>query len=146
MVGPYAFTHTATYQGRVAVHNMYEKHKEVAKYHAIPRVVYTEPEVATVGMTETHLRHQKIKYKTNLVPIDIIGRANTSDISSGFVKVIVSRTGVLLGASIVSPRAGEMIHELALAVNLGLTADDVASTIHAFPTWSEAVRIACSNI
>jgi len=53
---------------------------------------------------------------------------------------------VLLGAAIISPRAGEMIHELALAVNLGLTAHDVASTVHAFPTWSEAVRIACAGV
>jgi pyruvate/2-oxoglutarate dehydrogenase complex dihydrolipoamide dehydrogenase (E3) component len=146
VAGPYAFTHTASYQSRVAVHNMYEKHKVVAKYHAVPRVVYTDPEVASVGMTEAHLRHRKIKYLTNAVSIDIIGRANTSNRMDGFVKVITSRTGTLLGATIVAPHAGEMIHELALAVNLGLKADDIASTIHAFPTWSEAVRIACAGI
>jgi len=146
VTGPYAFTHTASYQGRVAAHNMFNRQKVVAKYHAVPRVVYTNPEIAAVGMSEEHLKHQKIRYRSNAVAIDIIGRANTTGEMTGFVKVLVSRSGILLGASIVSPSAGEMIHELALAVNLGLKADDVASTIHAFPTWSEAVRIACAGI
>ena len=66
--------------------------------------------------------------------------------STGFVKIIAYQNGVLLGASIVAPRAGEMIHELGLAVQNHLTAEDIAHTIHAFPTWSEAVRIAAAKI
>jgi len=146
VTGPYAYTHVASYQSRIAVHNMFKKHKLIAKYHAIPRVTYTDPEIASVGMTEDQLKRQGIAFKTHATPIDIIGRANVADVHSGFVKVIVSKTDVLLGASIAAPHAGEMIHELALAVNLGLTAQDVASTIHAFPTWSQAVRIACAGI
>jgi len=146
VAGPYAFTHIASYQSRVAVHNMFKRHKVVAKYHAVPRVLFVDPEVATVGMTEDQLNRQGIHFKTHAVPVDIIGRANVSDRHEGFVKVIVSKTNVLLGAAIVAPRAGEMIHELTLAVNLGLTAEDVASTIHAFPTWSEAVKVACAGV
>ena len=62
------------------------------------------------------------------------------------MKVIADKRGVLLGASIVAPHAGETIHELTLAVQHGLTAAEVATTLHAFPTWSEAVRVACAKI
>jgi len=80
-------------------------------------------------------------------PISVVARANTSGRSDGFVKVIaLKKSGVIVGASIVSPHAGEMIHELALAVNHSLTVQHIESTIHAFPTWSEAVRIACAKI
>lgn len=143
VTGPYGFTHMASYQSRVAVHNMFKRHKVVAKYHAVPRVIFANLETATVGLTEDQLKRQGLKYKTHIVPIDILGRANVTDMHEGFAKIIASHTGVILGAAIVAPRAGEMIHELALAVNLGLTVHDVASTIHAFPTWSEAVR-ACA--
>lgn len=146
VTGPFAFTHMASYQSRIAAHNMFHREKVVAKYHAVPRCVYTNPEVAAVGTTEEELKAKGIKYHTNAVPTSVIGRANTSNQSAGFVKVIVSRTGVLLGASIVAPRAGEMMQELAVAIHNGLKAEDVAATIHAFPTWSEAVRIACAGI
>ncbi len=147
VVGPYAFTHMASYQSRIAAHNILHRKKIVANYHAVPRCVFTDPEIAAVGRTEVEARQLGLGLKIAAVPTSIIGRANTSNKDVGFVKVIATKPkGVIIGASIVAPRAGEMIHELALAVNLGLTVDDVASTIHAFPTWSEAVRIACARI
>lgn len=147
IVGPYRFTHTAAYQSRVAVHNMFHReHKVTAQYHAVPRCVFTEPEIACVGYTEAQLKERKVAYVTSAVPISIIGRANTSGIDSGFVKILATKYGTLMGASIVSPRAGEMIHELTLAIQHRMTARAVSETIHAFPTWSEAVRIACQKI
>lgn len=147
VTGPYRFTHTASYQSRVAVHNMFHRDNQVvAKYHAVPRCVFTEPEVACVGYTEQQLQDKGIKYQVSAVPITVIGRANTSGVASGFVKVLASKNGTLLGASIVSPRAGEMIHELTLAIQHGMKARQIAETIHAFPTWSEAVRVACNRI
>ncbi|MBP6042369.1 hypothetical protein KA529_05105 [Candidatus Saccharibacteria bacterium] len=112
----------------------------------MPRCVFIEPEIASVGITEAEVREHKITPKIGLTAISLIGRSNTSNSSTGFVKVVANQKGVILGATIVAPRAGEMIHELALAVKMGLTAADVASVIHAFPTWSEAVRIACAKI
>ncbi len=146
VVGPYAFTHMASYQSRIAAHNMFKREKVIAKYHAVPRCVYTSPEVASVGMTEHEARTKKLSIKVNAVPTSIIGRANTSNERAGFVKVITTSKGVLIGATVVAPRAGEMMQELALAIQNGLKAEDVAATIHAFPTWSEAVRIACAGI
>ena len=146
VTGKFMYTHPAAYQSRIAAFNMYEKKKIRAKYHAIPRCVFTLPEVAAVGMTESQVKDLKISYQIGAVPISVIGRSNTSNQRDGFVKVIASHTGVLLGATIVSPRAGEMIHELAIAVNHSMKAEIIADTIHAFPTWSEAVRIACQKI
>ncbi len=147
VTGKFMFTHVASYQSRIAAHNILHSSKVVAKYHAIPRAVFISPEVAAVGMTEEEAKSSKTKYKIGAVPISIIGRANTADQQEGFVKVIALRkSNIIVGASIVSPHAGEMIHELALAVNHGLTTNHIESTVHAFPTWSEAVRSACAKI
>ncbi len=147
-VGPYLFTHTATYQSRIAANNILHPRKRVsADYRAVPRCIFTNPEVAAVGLTEAELKVKKIAYKKAIVPITVIGRANTSDVNDGFVKVLAqAKTGVLLGATIASPHAGEMIHELALAIQNRMRAQQVADTIHAFPTWSEAVRVACAKL
>jgi mercuric reductase len=146
VAGPYQFTHTAIYQSRLAAHNMWHKQKVAADYRAIPRCIFLNPEVASVGMSEDECIRRDMKFKKALAPISIIGRANTTNTDDGFVKVITENDGTLIGASIVSPRAGEMLHELTLAIQYGLTAQEVANTIHAFPTWSEAVRIACAKI
>lgn len=147
VVGPYRFTHTASYQSRVAIHNMlHNKGKTAVDYHAVPRCVFVDPEIASVGMSEQQLKEKKIPYKAATVPVNIIGRANTSNVEEGFVKVIMNKRGVLVGAAIVSPRAGEMIHELTLAVQHKMTPKDIVDTIHAFPTWSEAVKMACRKV
>jgi mercuric reductase len=146
VVGPYMFTHMAEYQSRLAAHNMWHRKKVPVDYRAVPRCVFINPEIASVGLSEDECRAKKIRIKTALAPISIVGRANTSNVSEGFVKVITKTDGTLIGASIVSPRAGEMLHELTLAIQIGLDAHTVATTHHAFPTWSEAVRVACSRL
>lgn len=147
VVGPYRFTHTAAYQSRIVAKNIFRLHpKASVDYHAIPRCVFVEPEIACVGLTEQQLLDKKIPIQSAIMPISVIGRANTSDVHDGFVKVIADRKGKLLSASIVSPRAGEMIHELTLAIQHGMKADAIVETVHAFPTWSEAVRMACHKI
>ncbi len=147
-VGPYQFTHMATYQSRIAAHNLLHPRKKLATdYRAVPRCIFTNPEIASVGATEQELIAQKSNFKKAQVSITAVGRANTSDVSEGFVKVLAdTKTGALLGATIASPHAGEMIHELALAIQNNMRAEQVADTIHAFPTWSEAVRVACAKL
>lgn len=146
IVGPFQFTHTGNYQSYLAVHNMFEEHKIKTDYTVIPRCVFADPEVASVGITEAMVLEKGIKIKKAVVPISILGRANTTDQFSGFVKVITDENEKILGAAIVSPAAGEMIHELALAMKLGAKASDVADMIHAYPTFSEAVKVACANV
>lgn len=146
VVGPYLYTHTAYYQSYIAAENMFTRKKTAASYTVVPRCVFVQPEVASVGLTETEAREQGIKIKKGLAPIAVLGRANTDNALNGFVKVLTKRNGTLIGASIVAPRAGELIHELALAIKLHAKAQDVAEMIHAYPTYSEAIKIACSDV
>lgn len=146
VTGPYQFTHTAIYQSRIAANNILHKHKIAADYRAVPRCVFVTPEIASVGMSEDECIRHDLRIKKAIAPISIIGRANTSNIDQGFVKVIANEKGVLLGATIAAPRAGEMIHELTLAIQHSMSAAQVAGLIHAFPTWSEGVRIACNKL
>ncbi len=146
VAGPYQFTHVAIYQSRLVAHNMWNRTKVAADYRAVPSCIFVSPEAASVGLTEDECIKRDLKYKTAIAPISIIGRSNTSNVDDGFVKVIAQPDGTLIGASIVSPRAGEVIHELTLAIQNELTAQEVAATMHAFPTWSESVRIACAKI
>lgn len=145
VAGPPMFTHVAIYQSRLATHNMFSKQKIATDYRAVPRVIYTSPEIASTGLSDDECIKRDLRVKRTVAPISIISRANTNDNQDGFVKVITKHDGTLVGASIVSPRAGEMIHELTLAIQMGLKASDVAGTLHAFPTWSEAVRVACAK-
>jgi len=146
VAGPYMFTHMASYQSKIAAHNMFHRDKKHTDYKAVPRCVFIRPEIANVGVTEQELIDKKMPYSIGFSPVNVIGRSNTEDNPSGFVKVLVNNKDVLVGASIAAPRAGEMIHELTVAIQNGLTAQAVANTIHAFPTWSEAVRLACAKI
>lgn len=146
--GIFPFTHTAMYQSRIVAYNVLHPRRGItASYTAVPRCIFTNPEVAIVGATEQLLKNQNRSYKAATVPINIVGRANIADFSDGFVKVLASsKTGILLGATIVCPSAGEMIHELTLAIANHMNVKHVANTIHAFPTWSEAIRVACSKL
>ena len=148
VTGQFMFTHMASYQSRIAAHNLFAiKNRRVrAKYHAVPRVCFLDPEVAAVGYSEDELKAQKIKYKSAVAPISIVGRSNVTDSDIGFVKIIASPQDVVLGASIVAPRAGEMIHELSIAVQNHLKLSAITDTIHAFPTWSEAIRVAANKL
>lgn len=146
VTGLYMFTHTASYQSRIAGLNMFSALKHLADYRAVPRCVFISPEFASVGATEDELRADKKQYQTAAVPINIIGRSNVSQQDTGFVKILADKKGVVLGASIVAPRAGEMIHELALAIQWKMKASKIDYTIHAYPTWSQAVRICAHKI
>jgi len=146
VLGRYMYTHTAVYESRIVAHNLLNKNKVTPDYTAVPRVTFTTPEVASVGKSEADCLKRDLSIKTGIAPINIIGRSNIADQRDGFVKVITDRKGTLLGGTVVSPHAGEVIHELTLAIQHGMSAAEVANTLHAFPTWSEAVRVACTKI
>lgn len=147
VAGPFMFTHMAIYQGRIAASNILQPKKPLsADYRAVPRCIFLQPEVASVGMTEEECLRRAVDYRKAVAPISIITRANVADTKDGFVKVITDKYNVVIGASVVAPHAGEIIHELTLAVQLGIKAADIARTLHAFPTWSEAVRVACAKV
>ena len=146
VVGPWRFTHMALYQAGLVIKNIYRRRKTALNYRAVPRCIFLSPEVAAVGVSEKELRQQSGKYGQSIVAINQVSRSNTSGQKTGFVKILTNHNGVLVGGSIIAPNAGEMIHQLALAINARLTVVDITRTIHAFPTWSEAIWLACRQI
>jgi len=110
-------------------------------YDAIPAVVYTWPEAASVGKTEEELKAAGIAYKAGKFPFTANPRARTNGDTEGLVKILAdARTDRILGAHIVGPDAGTMIAELAVAMEFGASAEDIARTSHAHPTLNEAVK------
>ncbi len=113
-------------------------------YNLIPGVVYTWPEVAAVGQTEEQLKAANVKYKTGNFPFKASGRARASGDLDGFVKVLAdASTDEILGVHMIGPRAADMIAEAVLAMEYRASAEDVARTSHAHPTYTEAMREAC---
>jgi dihydrolipoamide dehydrogenase len=112
----------------------------------MPRCVFTSPEVATVGLTEQEARDKGMAVRVGQARMHENDRAIITGREEGFVKVIADRTGRLLGGAIVADRGGELAQELALAISLGATASQLAESIHAFPTYSDALVSACRAI
>ncbi|MGR3466348.1 MAG: dihydrolipoyl dehydrogenase [Shimia sp.] len=112
-------------------------------YGVIPGVIYTHPEVANVGATEQTLKDEGRKYKAGKFSFMGNGRAKANFAGDGFVKILAdAETDRILGAHIVGPMAGDLIHEICVAMEFGAAAQDLALTCHAHPTYSEAVRVA----
>ena len=141
-----ASTQIAMLHGRVAAYNLANKTPLKPDIALIPRLTFTDPAIAVVGLNEVDCLKRDLSVKTSLVSLAHVARSNTSDTTAGFVKLIVDRKGILLGASIVAPSAPEMIHELSLAIHHGMTARDLATLPHGFLSWSEAIRVAASRL
>lgn len=110
-------------------------------YNVIPGVIYTSPEVASVGKTEEQLKEQKISYKVGKFPFAANARAKINDEGDGFVKILADeKTDRVLGVHMIGPDVGNMIAEIALAMEFGASAEDIARTCHAHPTYAEAIK------
>ena len=110
-------------------------------YDVIPGVVYTTPEVATVGKTEEQLKENQIAYKVGKFSFMANSRAKAINEAEGFVKILAdSKTDKVLGVHMIGPHAGEMIAEMSLAMEFGASSEDIARTCHAHPTFSEAIK------
>jgi dihydrolipoamide dehydrogenase len=116
-------------------------------YGAIPSVVYTNPEIASVGLTEEQLKEQGRTYKTGKFPFMANSRGRTNHQTDGFVKILAdAETDEILGGHIIGPNAGELIAELVVAMEFRAASEDIARTCHAHPTLSEAVRQAAMGV
>ena len=110
-------------------------------YENIPGVVYTMPEIASIGKTEEELKAAGIAYKAGKFPFTANGRARAMRATDGFVKVLAdAATDRVLGVHIIGPNAGDLIHECAVLMEFGGSSEDLARTCHAHPTLSEAVK------
>jgi dihydrolipoamide dehydrogenase len=109
------------------------------EYGALPMAVFTEPELASVGLTEEEAKAAGLQVQVGLFSLQANGRALTLENFEGMVKIVASKEDRIIGAHILAPFASEMIPEMTLALRLGLRVQDIAQTIHIHPTISEAM-------
>ncbi|MDT3415686.1 MULTISPECIES: dihydrolipoyl dehydrogenase [Brevibacillus] len=136
VAGP-ALAHKASYEGKVAAEAI-AGHPSEVDYKAIPAVVFSDPEIASVGISEREAKEQGIDYVAGRFPFAANGRALSVNAGEGFVKLIAEKgTNLVLGAQIVGPEASNIIAEIGLAIEMGATLEDIELTIHAHPTLGE---------
>ena len=113
-------------------------------WDSVPSVIYTHPEVAWVGRNEEELKAAKVEYKKGFFPMMANSRARANDLADGFVKILTEKdSGRIIGAHIIGHGAGEMILPLTIGYEYGASAEDIARTCTAHPTFSEAIKEAC---
>jgi dihydrolipoamide dehydrogenase len=135
--------HLAEDEGVVCVERMNDMGSHV-NYNAVPDVVYTHPEISSVGKTAAELDEEGVEYKTGIFLFRANGRARAINYTDGFVKVLAdAKTDRILGAHILGPQAGDLIAELAVAIEFYGASEDVARTPHAHPSLAEVVKEAC---
>ncbi len=138
--------HKAEEEG-IAVAELIAGQSGHVNYDIIPGVVYTSPEVAYVGKSEEQLKKENIGYKIGKFPFMANSRAKAIDEPEGFVKILADQsTDKVLGVHIIGPHAGEMIAEMAVAMEFGASSEDIARTCHAHPTFSEAIKEAALSV
>jgi len=140
----YKFTHSADFQARIAVRNMFLGDTNKLSNLLIPWCTYTEPEVAHVGKYENELRSEGVEFESFTRQLKDVDRCICDGVSDGFVKITIkSGTDQILGATICGPNAGDMISELTLAMQYGIGMTQIAGVIHPYPTTQESIRQAC---
>ena len=138
--------HKAEEEG-IAVAELIAGQSGHVNYDVIPGVIYTSPEVASVGKTEEQLKEKGISYKIGKFPFAANSRAKAIDDPEGFVKILAdSVTDKVLGVHIIGPHAGEMIAEMSVAMEFGASSEDIARTCHAHPTFPEAIKEAALSV
>ncbi len=145
ITGP-MLAHKAEDEGMAVAENIVGQSGHV-NYDTIPGVVYTTPEVASIGKTEEQLKEKNIKYKIGKFSFMANSRAKAIDDAEGFVKILAdAKTDKVLGAHLIGPHAGELIAEIGVAMEFGASSEDIARTCHAHPTFSEAVKEAALSV
>ena len=138
--------HKAEDEGIAVAENIVGQSGHV-NYDTIPGVIYTAPEVASIGKTEEQLKELNVKYKIGKFSFMANSRAKAIDDAEGFVKILADETtDRVLGAHIIGPHAGELIAEIGVAMEFGASSEDIARTCHAHPTFSEAVKEAALSV
>jgi dihydrolipoamide dehydrogenase len=142
IVGQPMLAHKATHEGKVAA-EVAAGHKRAFDARVIPSVAYTDPEIAWVGLTENEAKAQGLDYGKGVFPWAASGRSLSLNRDEGMTKILFDQsTKRVIGAGIVGPNAGDLIAEVALAIEMDCDAEDIGLTIHPHPTLSETVAMA----
>src|SRR5262249_44467059 len=138
------FTHTADFTARIVVRNVlmpFQFLRQKVDWSVVPSCTYTDPEVAHVGLGEKEAQKENIDYNLFVVPLENVDSAVVCGEESGFAKVLARKgSDRILGATIVAPHAGDLLHEFVLAMKAKIGLGAIASTIHAYPTFAELAR------
>jgi pyruvate/2-oxoglutarate dehydrogenase complex dihydrolipoamide dehydrogenase (E3) component len=144
VIGPFLFTHMADAQARVIVRNIvvpFQFLRQKIDYSVVPWCTYTNPEIAHVGLGEKEAKQKNLKYDLFVVPLEDVDRAVVESEEAGFAKILTAKgSDKILGATIVAPHGGDLLHEFVLAMKAGIGLGTIASTIHAYPTFAELAR------
>jgi pyruvate/2-oxoglutarate dehydrogenase complex dihydrolipoamide dehydrogenase (E3) component len=144
VVGPFLFTHMADAQARVVVRNIlmpFQFLRQKMDYSVVPWCTYTDPEVAHVGLGEKEAQRKRIGYDLFVVPLEDVDRAVVESEEAGFAKILTAKgSDKILGATIVAPHAGDLLHEFVLAMSAKIGLGKISSMIHAYPTFAELAR------
>lgn len=146
MNGKMMLAHVASHQGIIAVNHILGEN-EVMNYNQIPSAIYSFPEIAQIGYTETEIKSQNIDYKTSTFPLQANGKALSAGESNGFIKIIASKKyNEILGVHILADNASDIISEAVITMKLEGTADEIAKSVHPHPTISEIFNEAAWGI
>lgn len=145
LIGGKLLAHKASHEGLIAAEHAAGR-KAAMEYHAVPAAVFTDPEFATVGLTQEEAEEKGLEIKVGTFMLQASGRALTMGETDGMVKILADGSGRIVGGHILSPHAGDMIPELSLAVNRGLSVEDLTTTIHIHPTLSECLSEAALSV
>lgn len=146
VTGGIMLAHLASKEGTVAAESAMGRETEI-NYNVIPAAIFTSPEIGSVGLREKQAVEKGLKIKIGRFQVRSLGKAHAIGEISGLFKIIADEeTDMILGAHIIGPHASDLIHEVALAMEKGLTAKDIANTIHAHPTLSEGIMEAAEDV
>ena len=145
ITGKYPFTHVAEYQGRIALRNALFPIKSKADHQLIPWATFTDPEVARVGLTEEQARENHDYVRVFRQPFGSVDRGIIDGETDGFAKIVTGRRGKILGGHIIGPDAGDLIHEIVLAMQKNIPIGTLSTTIHVYPTLAQANQRVADN-
>ena len=147
VTGTHLFTYVAGEQGKTSALNATTDVRRQLEYQVLPRSIFCEPEVASVGLTESQARGKGFEVRSGTFKYADLTRAIVSGETEGFIKVVADGTsGLILGGHIFGSEASTLIHEIAIAMAARATASDVGNVLHSYPTYSEGVRYACQAV
>jgi len=146
VIGDPMFVYVAAYGGNLAADNALNGNSRHYDLSALPRVTFTDPQVASVGLTEDEARNKGIDLATSKLPLSYVPRALAARDTRGFIKLVADRrSNRLVGAHILATEAGEMIQEPTLAIKYGISIDDLAAAFHPYLTLSEGIKLAAQT-
>jgi mercuric reductase len=145
--GQSPFTPAAQYQARIAVEDMYRPGEgPAADYSSLPTAIFTDPELASVGLTQMAAEEQGFEAETVVHPLSAVRRASYVDAMDGLFKIVFDLpTRRVLGLHVVAPSASEIVQGLSVALRLGVTVDELAESHHTFPTFGQGVKAAAEK-